>query len=228
MAMAEQVSLSPSFERGAAARREGAVRPSWSGALGREGEISDAGVVDVGLMDWSGASPEEVAAGFAAGVEACLDECFRRWSKLVYTFAYRLLASHGEAEDVTQQVFVGAWRSRGSYRPESGSLAGWLLGHARHRVADRQRGRARDSRILQAVTETADLGDARLTADAVIDRLLLSDQLASLPEPRGTVLRLAFFEDCTHAQIAERLDLPLGTVKSHARRGLLELRERLR
>ena len=80
--------------------------------------------MDAGLVDWSGASAEEVAAGFAAGMEACLDECFRRWSPLVYTFAYRLLTSHGEAEDVTQQVFVGAWRSRGSYRPEADSLAG--------------------------------------------------------------------------------------------------------
>jgi RNA polymerase sigma-70 factor, ECF subfamily len=228
MAMVDRVSLGPSVERGAAARRERAVRPAGSGIVAREGRNADAGVVDVGLVDWSGASAEEVAAGFAAGIEACLDECFRRWSPLVYTFAYRLLASHGEAEDVTQQVFVGAWRSRGSYRPEAGSLAGWLLGHARHRVADRQRGRARDSRILQRVTDATSPDDRRTTADGVIDRLLLSEQLASLPEPRGTVLRLAFFEDCTHAQIAERLDLPLGTVKSHARRGLLELRERLR
>jgi RNA polymerase sigma factor (sigma-70 family) len=228
MAMVGQVSLGPFVERGAAARRDGAVRSAASGVLGHGGTNADTGPVDAGRVDWSGAAAEEVAAGFAAGVEACLDECFRRWSPLVYTCAYRLLASHGEAEDVTQQVFVGAWRSRGSYRPEAGSLPGWLLGHARHRVADRQRGRARDYRILQAVTETTDPGDGRPTVDAVIDRLLLSEQLASLPEPRGTVLRLAFFEDCTHAQIAERLDLPLGTVKSHARRGLLELRERLR
>lgn len=228
MAMVEQVSLGPSVERGPSARRHGAVRSAAGGVFGNEGRSSDRDRVDAGLVDWSSASAGEVADGFAAGMEACLDECFRRWSPLVYTFAYRLLASHGEAEDVTQQVFVGAWRSRGSYRPEAGSLAGWLLGHARHRVADRQRGRARDSRILQAVAEATGPTDAGPTADAVVDRLLLSEQLASLPEPRGTVLRLAFYEDCTHAQIAERLDLPLGTVKSHARRGLLELRERLR
>lgn len=228
MAMVEQVSFGPFAERRAAALREGASRSGQAGAPGLEGRTSEADVVPIGVPDWPSASVDELGAGFAAGVDACLDECFRRWSPLVYTFAYRLLRSHGEAEDVTQQVFVGAWRSRSGYRSEAGTLPGWLLGHARHRVADRQRGRARDTRIVEAVAELAEPAVAQPASDTVIDRLLLSEQLASLPDPRGTVLRLAFFEDCTHAQIAQRLGLPLGTVKSHARRGLLELRERLR
>lgn len=230
--MVEQVSFEPFAGRSASARPGGRLRGSRSPAAdrGREDAVQrvEGGDRAQPPADWSDATPEELAAGFAAGVDACLDECFRRWSPLVYTYAYRLLASHGEAEDVTQQVFVGAWRSRSTYRAEAGSLPAWLLGHARHRVADRQRGRARDSRLLRAVTEDADPTGGRPAADTVLDRLLLTEQLGSLPEPRGTVLRLAFFEDCTYAQIAARLGLPLGTVKSHARRGLLELRERLR
>jgi RNA polymerase sigma factor (sigma-70 family) len=228
MAMVEQVSFGHFAERRAAALREGALRSGQVDVPGLEGSTSEADVVQAAVPDWASASVEELGAGFAGGVDACLDECFRRWSPLVYTFAYRLLRSHGEAEDVTQQVFVGAWRSRSGYRCEAGSLPGWLLGHARHRVAVRPRARARDTRIVEAVAEVSEPSRAQPTPDTVIERLLLSQQLASLPDPRGTVLRLAFFEDCTYAQIAERLNLPLGTVKSHARRGLLELRERLR
>lgn len=178
--------------------------------------------------DWSTAPAEDVAAGFAAGLDPCLDESFRRWSPLVYAVAQRVLRSHTDAEDVTQQVFVGAWRSRRGYRPEAGSLPAWLLGHTRHRVADRQRGRAREARLIRAAAEAGDPPGARPGVDVVVDQVLLTEQLASLPEPRGTVLRMAFYDDCTYAQVAERLGLPLGTVKSHARRGLLQLREQLR
>lgn len=178
--------------------------------------------------DWRAASATELGAGFAAGVDGSLAEVYRRWGSLIYTVARRALADQHEAEDVTQQVFVGAWRGRGNFNPELGSMPAWLMGQTRHRIADRQRGRAREARLTQAAFQQVSLAPHTPSTETIIDRLLLASELALLPDPRGTILQLAFYEGHTYSQIAERLDLPLGTVKSHARRALLELRKRMR
>ncbi len=173
------------------------------------------------------ASEHELAAGFVAGDVRCLEESYRRWAPVVYSVALRVLGQVGEAEDVTQQVFTSAWRSRANYRPESGTLPGWLVGITKHRVVDRQRAQVRELRLVGAVEREV---GGRATSDpieAVVDELVLSHEVQLLPHPRGTILRLAFWEGHTYPQIADRLDLPLGTVKSHARRGLLHLRARL-
>jgi RNA polymerase sigma-70 factor, ECF subfamily len=178
-------------------------------------------------LDWRTATDAELAAGFADGDELCLEESYRRWVHLIYAVALRSLGSAGDAEEVTQQVFIGAWRSRANYDPSSGSLPGWLLGICRHRIADHQRARGRDLRLVQ--TMSSDL-DVRLDTEpvaTVVDRVVLTDEISRLPDPRGTILRLAFWEGRSYPQIAEQLDLPLGTVKSHARRALLHLRGRL-
>jgi RNA polymerase sigma-70 factor, ECF subfamily len=173
------------------------------------------------------ATEEEIAAGFSAGEERCLELAFRRWATLIYTVALRTLNSPSEAEEVTQQVFVSAWRARTNYRPEDGSLPGWLIGICRHRTVDRQRARGRDLRLVQAVTSEADVRFQHESITTLIDRVVLADEIQRLPDPRGTILQLAFWEGRSYPQIAEQLQLPLGTVKSHARRALLHLRTRL-
>jgi hypothetical protein len=75
-------------------------------------------------VDWRHASDADLAAGFANGDDPCLEESFKRWGSLIYTIAYRALDSSSEAEDITQQVFVGAWQGRTSYRQSKGSLPG--------------------------------------------------------------------------------------------------------
>jgi RNA polymerase sigma factor (sigma-70 family) len=178
-------------------------------------------------MDWPSSTDDELAAGFAAGDEQCLEVAFRRWAPLIYTVALRTLDSPSEAEEVTQQVFVGAWRGRATYQPSSGSLPGWLVGICKHRIADRQRARGRELRLVRAVSSEADVRTEPEPLTTIVDRVVLADELQRLPDPRGAILRLAFWEGQSYPQIAEQLDLPLGTVKSHARRGLLHLRTRL-
>jgi RNA polymerase sigma factor (sigma-70 family) len=180
----------------------------------------------VGSVDPGELSAAEVAAAFAVGQEDCLAEAYRRWSPLVFGIALRVLGHRADAEDVTQQVFVSAWRGRTTFDPSAGSLSAWLVGITRHRVADRLATRSRDQRTIAAVggmhEHATSAGDDRL-----VDRLMLVDELNRMDDPRRTILGLAFYEDQSYTQIAERLDLPLGTVKSHVRRGLLHLRDRL-
>lgn len=174
-----------------------------------------------------GATPEDIAVELNAGSREALAETYRRWSSLVYTIALRALGSHHDAEDVTQQVFVSAWRSRHTLRPSAEALPGWLVGITRHRVADMQAQRMRASRNVAAVAavtraEHGDAADQHLPA-----RLMLAHELDQMGEPRASVVRMALVEDRPQDEISRRLGLPIGTVKSHVRRGLLHLRSQL-
>lgn len=163
---------------------------------------------------------------FASGDESALREAYSRWSALVHTLALRSLASNADAEDVTQQVFVNAWRRRSSFDPTKAPLPAWLVGITRNAIKDLLERNARDRRDAEAVGASLGREPEPETA-SLADRLTVVDEIAKLGEPQGTIVRLAFFQDLTHDEISRRLDLPLGTVKSHIRRSLARLRDRL-
>ena len=162
----------------------------------------------------------EVGRQLAAGDESALAEAYERWSRLVYTVALRSVATQADAEDITRAVFISAWRSRASFNPEAGNVPGWLLAITRRRIADHHRKR-RDEVPLDNAPEAS-----HETPD-ITDQVSVADEIDELGEPAGQIIRLAFFDDLTHQQIAERLNMPLGTVKSHIRRSLLKMRARL-
>ena len=156
---------------------------------------------------------------FRMGDERAVAAAYARWSPLVYTLAVRSLGVGSDAEDVTQQVFVSAWRGRDMFDPERGSLSAWIVGIARHRIADAVRARIRTDELAHASALSAQVTASPFDVD-ISTRLMIADELARLdPVPRK-VMTLAFYDDMTHTQIAESTGIPLGTVKSHIRRSL--------
>jgi RNA polymerase sigma-70 factor (ECF subfamily) len=171
----------------------------------------------------------DLERGIVDGDEASLATAYRRWAPLVHTLARRSLGDPREAEDVTQQVFLAVWRGRRGFRPERGTLAGWLVGITRRKIADALSARTRRTELVGAAGALLVLSDdTRARPEAALDRVLVRHELAKLPAPQRRVLHLAFYEDLTQTQIAQRTGLPLGTVKSHSRRGLHQLRDCLR
>lgn len=171
---------------------------------------------------------EDVVVGFVHGDERSFAGLYRRWGPLVHTLAVRTLGDAKEAEDVTQLVFLAAWRGRGGYRPERGSVSAWLVGITRRKTADALSARTRRTALVTAVTPAT--GEAAVTdgrTEAALDRVLLARELARLTPVQREILGLAFYADLTQTQIAQRTGLPLGTVKSHTRRGLHCLRRSL-
>lgn len=165
-------------------------------------------------------------AAFLDGDERALATMYQLWGRLVYSMAMRSLGDVTDAEDVTQKVFVAAWLGRHTYDPARSRLSTWLVGITRNTVADTHTKRMRERRDREALEISLD-EVVDHWADDVADRLRIADELARLPQVPQTIMALAFYDRLTHSQIAARLELPLGTVKSHIRRSLDRLRTRL-
>lgn len=176
------------------------------------------------LPDIAEPTDAEIGAGLAQGDAQCLALAYKRWGGLVFTLAARTIGDACEAEDVTQQVFLAAWRGRHGYRPDRGPVPAWLVGITRRRIADTLAARTRRTELVAAAGAALPPHAAAADGpDDLLDRLVITGELARLPRVQRDVLALAYFGDLTQTQIARRTGLPLGTVKSHTRRGLQRL-----
>ena len=166
---------------------------------------------------------------FTAGSQPALAEAYRRFAPLIRSLALRRLTDAAAADDVVQEVFIRAWKYRDSYDPERSSLVAWLIGITRNVAVGMGTSRTREESVWEAAAQQRreEDDDAAGHPDRVADRVVIDAELDRLGEPQGSILRLAFHEDLTHQQIADRLKMPLGTVKSHIRRSLVHLKERL-
>lgn len=167
---------------------------------------------------------EAMATSLSRGAPHALEDVYRQYAHLIYTIAVRALGDRSDAEDVTQQVFLAAWRGADRLVPSPTALPAWLIGIARHKIADALTARSRDSRRLHAVATDPGSPAEAASNDRTLEIAVVAE-LEAMGDPRGTVLRMTMLEGLTHAEVADRLDIPLGTVKSHARRGLIHLRE---
>ena len=164
-----------------------------------------------------------LAATWAQDGPDAMRRVWDRYGTLVHTYCVRSIADRDLAADCVQETFVSAWRSRARFDPGKGSLGAWLLGIARHRVHDTYRSQSRTP-VADGSLERIDTADAASPSDDLIHRLLVADALEQLTARSRKALELAYFEGFSQSQIAERLGLPLGTVKSDVRRALLKLR----
>lgn len=178
--------------------------------------------------DTRDAADAAVTEAWVAGDELALRGAFEQFGTLVFTYCLRSLGDRDAAADCSQEVFLSAWRSRDRFDPTKGSLAGWLMGIARFRVADAHRRRATTPSPGRDAVEAADLGGATdAPTDEIADRLLVEHALETLSPRARQVVELAFWSNLSQTEIAERLALPLGTVKSDVRRALQRLRPHL-
>jgi RNA polymerase sigma-70 factor (ECF subfamily) len=186
----------------------------------------------------------------ASGSQEALAAVYDRYAEVVYASAIRLTSDRQVAEEVVQETFLALWNRAELFDPRAGSLAAWLHTIARNRTVDRLRAAGRrpnlvpfssaggseeqDTAAFERIVATgtvlggADLGpgpEGELAAAELRD--VIRDALAGLPEHERTALVLAYREELTQSEIAERLGWPLGTVKTRTRRALLRLREAL-
>lgn len=159
--------------------------------------------------------------------ERAIEALYARYSGPLYSLAYQVTGADRYAQEVVQEVFVALWKDAGRYDPSRGALSSWLFALARHKAIDLVRKEANVRR------HTADVDLEFHEADDDVDqeawlrlrRDAVHAAITQLPEAQRTALELAFFAGLTHVEVAEKLDIPLGTAKTRIRTALLKLRD---
>jgi RNA polymerase sigma-70 factor (ECF subfamily) len=164
----------------------------------------------------------------AQGDSAALEACLQAYSGLVWNIARKSCRDSQEAEDLSQDVFVELWRSASRFDPERSSEVAFVAMVARRRAIDRSRRQGRRGEASEIDEQLADGGPSVFEQAALSDEAALAQSvLKELKPEQVRVLELALIDGLTHPEIAEQTGLPLGTVKTHARRGLQRAREAL-
>ncbi len=162
-----------------------------------------------------------------AGDAQAFSVLYDRHSRAAYSLAYRMMGEKQAAEDLAQEAFLKVWRSAGSYRAGRGSVRTWILSIVHNRGIDHLRSlasRRRRQEKVEAGAPTSQPSEAFSETWRNSLREQVRAAMSTLPPEQLKVLELAYFSGYTHVEIADLLDIPLGTVKSRMRRGLKKLR----
>jgi RNA polymerase sigma-70 factor, ECF subfamily len=157
----------------------------------------------------------------AGGDRLAFEDLYRRYARAVFGLALRRLGDRGRAEDAVQETFASIWRSAKSYRPERGAGAPWLFAVARNAIVDRSRARGD---MPADIPEEADLapGPPDRAEQGWVEWRVHS-ALEELPDREREVVALAYWSGLSQSEVAEFLDIPLGTVKTRTRAALSHL-----
>jgi RNA polymerase sigma factor (sigma-70 family) len=167
-----------------------------------------------------------IMTSIAKGDRVALRPLYDRTSAKLYGICVRLLGDREDAEDVLQNIYVTVWSKAQSFDPDKASVITWLSAIARNKSIDRLRQRKPGGDPLEAAAELADDHSSALEVlEQAQDRARLHDCLDGLDAVPREMIRAAFLDGATYPQLAERQDVPLSTMKSWIRRGLLRLRK---
>jgi RNA polymerase sigma-70 factor (ECF subfamily) len=178
-------------------------------------------------VDMSAASDEDLLELVARRRDAdAFEALYSRYSRAVYGVVRRVVGDRGRSEDVVQEAFASVWRAAASYRRERGTAAAWLFAISRNAAADALR-----ARVPAVLADPPDQPDTAPgpgeSAAATLEAFTVHAAVDALPEREREVIELAYFDGLSQSEVAERLSLPLGTVKTRTRSGLSRLADRL-
>lgn len=211
--------------------RHDVLRPAWTQSAPAAPEHTERELPDPVQLEREARRAEDAAllARIADRDEAAVEAVYERYSRPLYALAYQVTRAERFAQDVVQEVFIAVWKDADRFDPERGAPAPWLFSLARHKAIDLVR---REANVRK---RTAEVDMEREVAPDDVDheawqnlrRDRVRAAVAGLSEPQRTALELAFFGGMTHVEVAEQLDIPLGTAKTRIRTALLKLRDAL-
>lgn len=213
--------LSPELASASRARASAKARPA-STATGQTPALRGQELDDQSLLQQ-----------MCQGAQWAMEALYQRYYRYAYSLAYHIVHDTAGAEDIVQDAFLAIWRKASTYQKQQGSVRSWLQAIVHHRAIDCVRAAAhRSTQWLPLQTEheqdlPADTPEVWEEAWSNEQRLLVRRVLAQLSSEQRQVIELAYFEGYTHAQIAERWNIPLGTVKGRMRLGLQKMRQLL-
>lgn len=168
----------------------------------------------------------------AAGNSAAMELLYERYSRPIYSFAYRMLADRDHAEDLMQEVFLRAWRRANRFSDSRGTLISWLLSITHNMAIDEIRKKQRRPQKSESREPELLMGTLRDTDEPVEDQVLtwangeaIRAALREIPDNQREVLELGYFRGMTQREISDSLDVPLGTVKTRMRLALKKLQD---
>jgi RNA polymerase sigma-70 factor (ECF subfamily) len=197
----------------------------------RSTDVADERMSGTAATGAGGRPDPDLLRGIGRGDEDAFRQLFRRYAPRANALALRLLRQPFLAEEAVQDAFLAVWRTAGAYDPDRGSVRGWLLGMVHNRAVDLVRREESQRRRAQLAVAQQDIDDP---ADRVADDLGSLEEgervraaMAELPDEQRQVIELMYFGGLSQSQIAGRLSLPLGTVKSRTLLAMRRLRGRL-
>ncbi|GAA1829478.1 ECF RNA polymerase sigma factor SigK [Agromyces salentinus] len=205
--------------------------PSRKGRPGGHASVMLGCVVDVAEQPGGHARAlEDLLLATAAGDRDAFSLLYDATAARVFGLVRRLLVDAAQAEEVTQDVFLEAWQTAARFDPERGAAIPWLLTLAHRRAVDRVRASqsSRDRDLKVGIRDLdVPVDDVAEAAEIAIEHERVAEALTSLPAAQRECISLAYYGGCTQSEIATRLDVPLGTVKTRLRDGMIRLRDLL-
>jgi len=163
------------------------------------------------------------------GDKSAFRELYSRFSQVVFNLAYRMLRSREEAEEVVQEIFLQIWNKADSYDSERAAVSTWVINIARSRSIDKLRTLGFKDQTTELIEDRVNSKSdfTRIVEDREESKKIIRQALESLPDNQRLAIEMVFFEGLTHIEAAEKLNEPVGTIKTRIRLGVSKLKEQI-